>query len=113
MFACPTPVRAAEDCLEPRDRQGGNWKNQTWMIARKLAQAHPSVCLERFYLERFYLADPRRKSVCGVWEDSTCQSLLFKSHTHFKVVARSFNVERAFTVGNLIFIKAINGCGAR
>lgn len=95
--------------VESRDRRGGNWKNQTWIIARKLAQAHPGVCSEGFYL-----MDPRRSTVCRVWKDSICQSWLCESHTHFKVVAwaRSFNIERAFTVGNLVFIKVINACVA-
>lgn len=31
MVACPTPVRAAEDWLEPRDTEEGEKENQTWI----------------------------------------------------------------------------------
>lgn len=35
VVACPTPVRAADDWLKPRDREGGNKENQNWIIALK------------------------------------------------------------------------------
>lgn len=55
MAACPTPVRAAENWLEPRDREGGKRENQIWIIAQKLAHAKLTSSCEfigRIYAER-------------------------------------------------------------
>jgi len=40
VVACPTPVRAAENCLEPRDREGGMREKLVWIIVEKLARVN-------------------------------------------------------------------------
>lgn len=46
--ACPTPVRAAEDWLEPRDaEQQGEKENQTWITAPFLRSARTSRAARR------------------------------------------------------------------
>lgn len=71
VVACPTPVRAAEDWLEPRDREGGNKENQTWIIALKRARANSTSA--RVFIWRIRVQRAEEQCLCVIWKCSICQ----------------------------------------
>lgn len=85
MVACPTPVRAAEDWLEPRDTEEGEKENQTWII-RGETRAGRTQSLPRCVFMLYVVIITRTSSVRNLENarcarQVVCLKLMRKSHS--------------------------------
>lgn len=88
VVACPTPVRAAENWLEPRDREAGKRENQIWIIATiETHSGKLNICW------CVYLKDPcglEQQCACVNWKCLICHGYwVFKSNMLLKLKGRS------------------------
>lgn len=85
VVACPTPVRAADDWLKPRDREGGNKENQNWIIALKR-----DILLVSLFAGSASLRAVEQ-CLCVIWNLWIHQGCLFKTNIHFKLEGRGLS----------------------
>lgn len=85
VVACPTPVRAADDWLEPRDREDGKRENQNWIIALKR-----NILLASLLGVSASLRAAER-CLCVIWNLSIRRGCLFKTNLHFKLEGRGLS----------------------